>query len=185
MKTPQLETERLLIKPLSEEHIDDWFEMDSDPEVHTYISQSPVQSKDEIREALKFISQQYKDNGVGRWAVVDKNSGEMLGWCGLKFYKEPLNGHAQIYEHGYRFKQKHWGKGLATESSKAVLDWGFENLGIDTIYAITDPENLNSQHVLKKLGFHHTGNFDWEFEGKKFKNCYWFELSRNDFHKLP
>lgn len=75
MKTPQLETERLLIKPLSEEHIDDWFEMDSDPEVHTYISQSPVQSKDEIREALKFISQQYKENVIARWAVVDKISG--------------------------------------------------------------------------------------------------------------
>lgn len=162
MTNIRLETPRLIIRPLSEEDIDDWFEMDSDPEVRKYIDQSPNQSKEEIAEVLKMIQQQYVDNGIGRWAVLDKESGEMLGWCGLKYFKEPLNGLVNIYEHGYRFKQKHWGKGLATESSNAILNWGFENLGVDKFYAITDPENIGSRHVLEKLGFEFKEMFQFE-----------------------
>ena len=179
MKNIRIETPRLIIRPLSEEDLDDWFEMDSDPEVRKYIDQSPNQSKEEIAEVLKMIQQQYKENGIGRWAVLDKESGEMLGWCGLKYFREPLNGHVNIYEHGYRFKQKHWGKGLATESSIAILNWGFENLGVDTFYAITDPENKGSRHVLEKLGFRLDGFFNFEF----FNNieCTFYVLKKEDW----
>lgn len=173
----QLETERLIIREIELRDVDDFYEMDSDPEVHKYILQTPVTSKDEMVEVIKMIRQQYKDNGIARWAVIDKVSGEMLGWCGIKFYTDKLNGHQNFYEHGYRFKQKHWGKGYATESSKAVLDWAFRNLNTDAIYAITDIDNKNSIHVLDKLGFelkevfHYAENLE----------CNWFELKKSDW----
>lgn len=180
----QLETERLLIREIQETDLEDFFEMDSDPAVHVYIDQSPVKSKEEMAEIIQLIQKQYVENGIGRWAVLDKETGEMLGWCGLKFYREPLNGHSNIYEHGYRFKQKHWGKGFATESSKTILKWGFENLNIHHIYAITDPNNNNSMHVLGKLGFELKGTFEWVHD-RVFPDCNWFELEKSNFLTLP
>ena len=175
-----LETERLYIRPIEITDVDDMFEMDSDPAVHTYIDQSPVKTKDEIREVIQMIRKQYEDFGIARWAVVDKNTNEMLGWCGLKYFREPLNGLSNIYEHGYRFKQKHWGKGLATESSKAVLNWGFENLQVSTIYAMTDPANENSIHVLTKLGFEFKEKFKLDCGDFKIEECNWFELKKEN-----
>ncbi len=174
-----LETPRLLIREIELTDVDDFYEMDSDPEVHKYILQSPVQSKDEIVEVIKMLQKQYKDNGIARWAVTDKVSGEMIGWCGIKFYTDELNGHQNFYEHGYRFKQKHWGKGYATESSKAVLDWAFEHLDTDTIYAITDLGNEDSIHVLTKLGFELKEVFKYDEN----LECNWFELRKSDWMK--
>lgn len=101
----------------------------------------------------------------------------MIGWCGLKFYREPLNGLVNIYEHGYRFKQKHWGKGYATESSKAIIDWGFKNLNTEIIYAITHLENKASMHVLTKLGFELKEVFQYDEN----LECNWFELKKEDW----
>lgn len=175
-----LETQRLIIREIEMTDVDDFFEMDSDPEVHKYILQTPVTSKDEIIEVIKMLRQQYKDNGIARWAVVDKVSGEMLGWCGIKYFTDKLNGHQNFYEHGYRFKQKHWGKGYATESSKAVLDWAFANLNTDTIYAITDLGNEGSIHVLTKLGFELKEVFQYN---ETRLECNWFELKKEDWMK--
>lgn len=174
-----IETPRLIIREIELTDVDDMFEIDSDPEVHKYISQSPIQTKDEILGYIAMIQQQYKDNGIARWAVTDKITNEMLGWCGIKFYTDKLNSHKNFYEHGYRFKQKHWGKGLATESSKAVLDWAFKNLDTDKIYAITDLDNEGSIHVLTKLGFELKEVFQYDEN----LECNWFELKKDNGQK--
>ena len=150
--------------------------MDSDPEVHRYINNDPVSSIAQIRAVIKMLQQQYKDNGIARWAVVDKLSNECLGWCGLKYFTETANGHSNFYEHGYRFKQKHWGKGYATEASRAVLQYGFAHFGMETIYALTDIDNVTSKNVLKKLKFEHEGSFD--FDGRP---ADWFVLHKEDW----
>ena len=69
--------------------------------------------------------------------------------------------------------RKTLGKGFATESSAAVLDYGFKNLDTDKIYAITDPENINSKKVLTKLGFDFQETFDYEGDPTD-----WFELKK-------
>ena len=181
MKT-HIETPRLLIREVEFSDVDDFYEMDSDPEVHKYLDQNPVKSKDEMLKVIEMIRQQYKENGIARWAVVDKISGEMLGWCGIKFFREPINDHVNIYEFGYRFKQKHWGKGIATESSLAILDWGFKNLDTDTMYAITHPQNEVSMHVLKKMGFELKGHFYFDYINHE--DCTWFELKKEDWKNL-
>ena len=100
--------------------------MDSDPEEHLYIENNPVKNLDEITNIIELIKKQYAENGIARWAVVYKLTNECVGWSGLKYFKQPLNNHQHFYELGYRFKKKHWGKGFATESSKAILDYGFK-----------------------------------------------------------
>lgn len=107
-----LETQRLYLRKIEACDIDDLFEMDSDPEVHRYIENDPVKSKDQIAEVVEMLHRQYRENGIARWAVIDKETLKCVGWAGLKLFREPLNNHVGFHELGYRFKQKHWGKGL-------------------------------------------------------------------------
>lgn len=173
-----IETKRFILRELDDLDEADLFEMDSDPEVHLYIENNPVKSMDEIRHAIAFLKKQYAENGIARWAVVDKVSSECVGWCGLKYFREPLNNHINFYELGYRFKKKHWGKGYATEAASAVVEYGFKHLAVDMIYAITHPDNVNSKHVLSKLGFHYVEQFDYDGDPTD-----WFELKRADWEQ--
>lgn len=147
------ETERLLLRELQESDEQGMFELDSDPEVHKYVCNSPVESIEEIKEIIKFIRQQYKDNGVARWAVIRKSDNAFLGWCGLKLYKQEINNHVNFYELGYRFQKQHWSNGYATEAAKASVNYGFNILAIKEIYAMTDSDNMTSHNVLLKTGF--------------------------------
>lgn len=173
-----IETERLLLREITHQDINDLFEMDSDPEVHRYIENKPVTSQQQIADAIQMLRRQYKENGIARWAVVDKKTGECLGWAGLKYFREPLNHHSNFYELGYRFKQKHWGKGYASESSKAILDYGFSHFDIPSIYAITHPDNEDSIKVLKKSGFEFIEVFDYDGDPTN-----WFELTRRNWNE--
>lgn len=168
-----IETERLILRELEYADQNDLFEMDSDPEVHLYIEKSPVKSIDEIISVIEMLKNQYNENGIARWAVVDKVTHECIGWAGLKYFRKPLNNHINFYELGYRFKRKHWDRGFATEASTAILDYGFKNLNTDKIYAITDPKNVNSKKVLTKLGFDLQETFDYDGDLTD-----WFELKR-------
>jgi len=176
-----VETGRLILRELEYTDENDLFEMDSDPEVHLYIENKPVKSTDEIKKVIEILKKQYQENGIARWAVVDKITNECLGWCGLKYFDQSLNNHTNFYELGFRFKKKHWGKGYATESSIAVLEYGFANLKADSIFAITDPKNIDSKKVLTKLGFDYIETFDFEGELTN-----WFELKKTKWlSKMP
>ena len=175
------ETERLILRELEYTDKDDLFEMDSDPEVHLYIEKNPVKSIDQITKVIEMLKMQYQENGIARWAVIDKRTNECVGWSGLKYFNQPLNKHINFYELGYRFKKKHWGMGFATESSIAILDYGFKNLNVDSIFAITDPKNVNSKKVLAKLGFDFQETFDYEGDPTD-----WFELKKTTWeNKKP
>lgn len=171
---PIIVTQRLILRELEYTDANDLFEMDSDPEVHLYIENNPVKSIDEMKKVIEMLKEQYVKNRIARWAVVDRATNECVGWSGLKYFREPLNNHTNFYELGYRFKRKHWGKGFATESSNAIIEYGFKNLNIDSIFAMTDPNNHNSKKVLTKLGFEFRETFD--FEGDLTD---WFELKKN------
>lgn len=168
-----IETERLYLREIDVQDVDDLFEMDADPQVHLYIENNPVQTKEQIVEVIQMLQRQYAENGIARWAVVDKQTGECVGWSGLKLFRTPLNGHVDFYELGYRFKTKHWGKGYATETSRAIIDYGFDRLNVTSLYAITHPENEKSIHVLNKLGFQFIEIFDYEGDVTN-----WFEIRR-------
>jgi [ribosomal protein S5]-alanine N-acetyltransferase len=91
----------------------------------------------------------------------------------LKLYKTEANGHSNFYELGYRFMQKYWGKGYATEAAKAMIDYGFNEMGLTEIYAMTDIDNKASRHVLEKCGMSYIEDFDLEGGA-----CAWFRIVR-------
>ncbi len=142
----QLETERLFLREKTIEDAESAYFLNLDPEVIKYTGDDPFAS---IEEARTFLSQytHYQTYGFGRWAVILKETGEYLGWCGLKYTPE-----LDEYDIGYRFMKKHWGKGYATESAHACIQFGFEQLNIKTIVGRAMIGNTNSINVLKKLG---------------------------------
>jgi len=175
-----VETDRLLLRELVPADDKGMFALDSDPEVHWYLGNSPIKTIDDSRVMIAYIRQQYIDNGVGRWAVIEKQSGSFIGWAGLKLMRETINGHVNFYDIGYRLIRQYWGKGYATEAAKAVLDYGFNQLNLDNIYGMTAIDNLASKNVLQKIGLTYVNNFD--HAGLRHS---WYQLSRKDHQLRP
>ena len=165
-----IETKRLLLRELFPSDDLKMFELDSNPEVHRYVGNNPVTDIEQARTAIANIRQQYNDNGIGRWAVILKETNEFIGWAGLKLEKD-VNGHEQFYDLGYRFIQEHWGKGYATEAATAFLSYGFNRLNLEIINAWADSENKGSRNVLEKLGFNYVNTFQHDGEEEV-----WYEI---------
>lgn len=168
-----LETERFILREIGNSDAEALFKMDSDPQVMRYLGQKPLMEIAQTYAYINDLQQQYDQTGIGRWAVIRKEDQKLVGWCGLKKIKE-MNGHFDITELGYRFLAETWGKGSATETALACLNYGFNTLNIKTIYAIADVENLASNKILEhKLGFENRGTF---VDPQDMASCYWYEL---------
>jgi len=104
-----------------------------------------------LDEAKAVITQvwkpEYKQYGYGRWAVVHKESGQVMGFCGFKHDKK-----LAMPDMGYRFLPQFWGKGYASETASACVDYGQKALGIEAFFGDVMPENIASIKVLEKLG---------------------------------
>lgn len=174
------ETERLILREIVSEDVDYLFELDSDPRVHKYLGNKPVSNKNQVLKYLNFIREQYVQRGIGRWAVILKKTGEFTGWSGLKLNdeKEPLNGFVNFIDVGFRFMPRFWGKGYATESGLAAMEYGFNTMKYPIIYGAALADNMGSNNALRKLGLQYVNEFIEEGE-----NAYWYELKREDYAK--
>ncbi len=144
-----IETERLLIRPFSLADIAPSYAMNLDAEVSKYTGDGGVVTKAEIeRRIVENVLGDYKKYGFGRLAVELKSENKFIGFTGLK-YLEDLD----EVDLGYRFIKEYWGKGMATESAKACVHFGFETLGLNKMIAMVLPENKSSIRVLEKLNF--------------------------------
>ncbi|OIV43865.1 GNAT family N-acetyltransferase [Flavobacterium johnsoniae] len=163
MKNP-IETERLLLREVLFSDVDGMFELDSNPNVHIYLGNKPVTTIEQSAAYIENLQQQYKDFGTGRWAVILKETNEFIGWSGIKFITDEINNHKNFYEIGYRFIEKHWGKGYATEAGKAFIDHAFNEMKVEAVYAFADEGNDNSRKILEKLGLQFVNSFEYEGE---------------------
>lgn len=170
MKDP-IETERLLLRELLLSDVDGMFELDSNPNVQRFVGNKPVKEIEESVAMIKHIQGQYEAYGTGRWAVILKETNEFLGWSGIKFITTEINNHKDFYEIGYRFIEKHWGKGYATEAGIAFVNYAFEVIKAETLYAYADEGNKDSRKALEKLGFRYVNSFEYEGELEV-----WYEL---------
>ena len=172
------ETERLILREILQSDLDGMFELDSDPEVHKYLGNKTISDKNQIANVINFVRQQYIDNGIGRWAVIDKRTNAFIGWTGLKFVTELINGHKNYYDLGYRLIRKYWGQGIATETALISLDYAFVKLKIDEVYAAASCENLASNKILQKVGMSFIETFYYEDI-----KCNWYKIDKSDYDK--
>ena len=166
-----IETKRLILRELFPSDDKKMFELDSNPEVHIYLGNNPVTNIEQSREIIANIRQQYRDNGIGRWAVILKETNEFIGWSGLKLEKD-VNGHELFYDLGYRFIEKHWGKGYALETALAFVNYGFNKLKLEKINAYVDAENVGSRKVLEKAGLKYINTFEYDGTDE-----FWYEIN--------
>lgn len=170
------ETERLILREVLPTDTDGFFELDSDPEVHKYLGNKPIQNKSQAEEIITFIRNQYIDNGIGRWAMVEKSTNSFIGWTGLKLVTEKINNQSNYHDLGYRLIRKFWGKGYATESAIASLNYGFTNLNLHEIVGIAHINNTASNAILKKTGFRFVKQFEYDHATHN-----WYCINKNEW----
>lgn len=143
-----LETDRLWLREFVPDDAEAFFALNSDPEVMRYTGDACLTSVEQARAGLcERPIVDYQKYGFGRLAVVLKNSDTLIGFAGLK-YLDDL-GEVDL---GYRLMVAYWGRGLATEASRACVGHGFQAHGLKRIIGLVEPENVRSVRVLEKCG---------------------------------
>ena len=142
-----IQTPRLVLRPFTHDDLDAFASMNADAEVMRYIGDGKPQSRAQTQLRLNAILDHWEQHGFGLCAVVDRVSRAFVGFCGLQY----LDNTSEI-EVGYRLAKQFWGMGLATEAAGATVRFGFDELGLDRIVAVVQPENVPSQWVIQKIG---------------------------------
>lgn len=143
----KIETARLRLRPFAEGDLEALVALNSDREVMKHITGGEPMPPEQSEARLKFYLSHWQQHGFGLFAVEYKGKDEFAGFCGIQY----LDNTTEV-EIGYRLAKDYWGKGIATESAKACLKFGFGDVKLDRIVAVVRPDNLASQHVLEKIG---------------------------------
>jgi RimJ/RimL family protein N-acetyltransferase len=165
MTTIYLETQRLHLRQFTEEDADNLLALDSDPEVMRYIGPIQLANPDAYREMIRerFLPYYLKDQG-GFWAALDKAGGDFLGWFHMRpalDYRFAKEAGYQVgdFDLGYRLRRGAWGKGYATEGSRALIDKALTDLGARRIVSCALVGNVASTRVMEKVGLQRDGLF--------------------------
>ena len=148
-----LETERLIIRSFTMDDADAMFKVFGDPETMRFFGIWLATSVENARRFIRWVTGMETEHGYSFWAVVEKESGEVIGDCGLA----PLEGEGPEVELGCDLRRDQWNKGYATEAGRACLEYGFKELKLRRIVAVTNPQNLGARRALQKLGFAEIG----------------------------
>ena len=171
-----LETERLWLRPLEMKDAEALFELNQNPNVHKYLWQKPEVVIDESIQVIAYVQRQYKENKIGRFATILKDTGAFIGWTGIKFVNDHVeNGNTNFYDYGYRLNEKYWNKGYATEATHFWLKYAFKEMQIDIMNAYTHAENGASNRVLSKCGMQFMEDYPDE-QGVTWK---WWQLKNS------
>lgn len=158
MNTPVLETDRLILRPFRKEDATAVFECwESDPEVAKYMFWTSHNDINKTRAWLEFEIGQIKKNDWYRFALVLKESNELIGTA-LIYYEEEV----ECWEIGYNLGKMYWGKGYTTEAMKRVIEFAKEELDIMELVGRYAKENPASGNVMKKLGFQYEKDIPYE-----------------------
>lgn len=142
-----LETARVRLRLFRNDDLDELSRITRDPDVMRHIGSGSPLTRQETEYNLVRIIESFLRRGFGRWAVEKKETGTLIGYCGLSY------GHEEIgMELAYLFAREEWGKGLATEAAAACMRYGFEHLGLGKISALTRHENSRSRRVMERIG---------------------------------
>ncbi|PZD71820.1 hypothetical protein C1752_04497 [Acaryochloris thomasi RCC1774] len=143
-----LETQRLVLRELRKEDVQDLAPILADPKVMTF-SPTGVVSISQTQEKVESFIACYREFGFGKWAVLLKDHQKLIGYYGLAVKQIDGNNEKEL---GYRLDSELWGQGLATEGASAAIQYGFEQFKLPYILGIVERENTASIRVLEKIG---------------------------------
>ena len=158
MPQQTLQTERITLVPLADEHLELEVELDSDPEVMRYRSGRASTREEVAAGHARRIAAAQKVDGLGFWVgFVDD---DFVGWWNL----QPAHGPDQpddpdVADLGYRLLRRHWRRGLASEGARELVRYGFDDVGLERIIAQTMTVNVASRTVMERAGLTYVRTF--------------------------
>ncbi len=170
-KMALIETERLLIRPITQDDLSWLVEMRSAPAVNRYMGGPAMQNADRLAERMKFYLSSNEKFGFGFSVMSLKSNGDRIGTSGLV----PLADTGEI-EIGYNLSEKYWRQGFGYECAMAWLRFGFETAGLERIVAVAHPENIGSWRIMEKCGMR------FEKTGRHYEmDVVYYGISREEF----
>ena len=151
-----LATGRLILREMTLDDVDELLEVFSDPEAMQFYPK-PF-DRPMTQTWVERNIQRYTQYGFGLWALMLKESGELIGDCGLVL--QAVDG-VEAVEIGYHVRRDLWGLGFATEAAQACRDYGFSQLGCTKLISLIHPANLASRRVAEKTGMRLTKETEW------------------------
>ncbi len=180
--TRTIETERLILRQFAYSDDDTmlkyWI---ADEKIQSMYSEPTYTTKEAVNELLdKYISS-YDKNDYYRWAIISKDNNECIGQIAF-FLVDSKNNFAEIeYCIGSDFQCK----GLATEATKAVIDYGFKNIGLHKIQICHKSINIPSRRVIEKCGFHYEGTLrDFFYMDGKYVDRLYYSILENEYFNI-
>jgi RimJ/RimL family protein N-acetyltransferase len=143
--TVSIETERLRLRPVQPDDLDELVRLHEDPAVAHFIG-SPT--RDWLADRIGWSREEWTERGHGLLAILDRTDGAFLGRTGLKYWPQ-----FEETELGWVLQPEARGRGIATEAAGAALGWGVANLGLPYVTAMIRPDNGPSIAVAERLGF--------------------------------
>jgi RimJ/RimL family protein N-acetyltransferase len=146
-----LETERLVLRRFTAADADLLTSLDADPEVMAFVTGGVPTSRAEIESDFlpAFLGYYQRYEGFGFWAAVEKATGDFLGWFHFRPRPDAAPGEVEL---GYRLRRSAWGRGYATEGSRALIRKGFTEFGVQRVVAETLAVHAASRRVMEKAG---------------------------------
>ena len=155
-----IKTDRLILREMRRRDLPDLCEILQDETV--MVAYEHAFSDTEVEAWYQNQRRRYREDGFGLWAVVSRESGEMLGQCGLTLQEIPGE---TVCEVGYLFKKRFWHNGYATEAARACMDYAFQTLNQNAVYSIIRDNNLPSHAVAQRNGLNLVGSFTKHYYG--------------------
>ena len=153
-----VETERLTMRRFTPDDVDLVTELDADPAVMRYINGGRPTPRDEIRDDYlpSWLAYYERGDRYGFWAAIERRTGRFLGWFHLRPLPDDPDDEPEL---GYRLIASAWGRGYATEGSRALIGKAFTELGARRVYATTMVVNVGSWRVMEKAGLRRVRRF--------------------------
>jgi [ribosomal protein S5]-alanine N-acetyltransferase len=178
MDFPVLETKRLQLKQITEQHIDRYFEIMAKDEVTKYYGMPSLTDREQARNLIQSFSERFAEKKSIRWGIIWCDTNEFLGTVGLNNWS-PYSRKAEV---GYELHPDFWGKGITTEAVSEIISYAFTKLNLFRIGAVTFPENHSSSKVLEKLGFQKEGVLrGYLYQKEQNHDALMFSLLKSEF----
>jgi [ribosomal protein S5]-alanine N-acetyltransferase len=153
-----IESERLVLRPLTEDDWDQYLPIHTDPDVMRFVGGR--YDEEFVRQRFERMCSQWIERGLGHWATFEKQSEKLVGAVGLMQHDDwtatPYN-----IEVGWLIGKDYWNRGYATEAAQPFVPYAFDRLGIERLICIVAPENISSRRVAEKIGFRAAGETFW------------------------
>jgi len=143
----KIETERLILRPFREEDLDDEFCVVGDAETMSFYPRP--YSREDVAKIIAKNIRTFEEEGYGLFSVIESETGDYIGDCGITL--QIIDGEEKL-EVGYRIRKESWGHGFAPEAARAMIQYGFQHLGLKKLYSYMAKDHRQSRRTAEKAG---------------------------------